>query len=195
MKQERGLLELYGLLSDDEIIRSLDSGLVIDPFNKEQCSKGVISYGLSTFGYDIRVGNRYKVFTNARCTIVDPKHFDDKSFIDIEDDYCLIPPNSFALAEALEYIEIPRDILGLCIGKSTYARCGIITPLTPLEPEWRGKLTIEISNTTPLPAKIYSGEGICQLLFFRSPFPVINSYQDKNGKYQDQPGLVLPIVR
>lgn len=183
----------HGLLSDQAILQEPD--LVIDPMYQGPCPKGTISFGLASFGYDLRLGSNYKVFTNAKCATVDPKNFDPRSFVDVEGDYCLIPPNSFALAESMEYIEVPRTILGLCIGKSTYARCGIVIPMTPLEPEWRGKVTIEISNTTPLPAKVYSGEGICQVLFFRSPFPVQRSYQDKKGAYQDQPGLMLPTLR
>jgi dCTP deaminase len=182
----------HGLLSDCAIMA--EEGLVITPMYRGPCPKGTISYGLASFGYDLRLGSKYKVFTNAKCATVDPKQFDPRSFVDVEGDYCLIPPNSFALAESMEYLQIPRHILGLCIGKSTYARCGIITPMTPLEPEWRGRVTIEISNTTPLPAKVYSFEGICQVLFFRSPFSVERSYQDKNGCYQDQRGLMLPVV-
>ena len=132
----------------------------IDPFVTEAVQHGTISYGVSSYGYDVRVGRRFKVFTNARCTVVDPKNFDPASFVDFEGDHCLIPPNSFALGETVEYLEIPRDVIAICVGKSTYARCGIIVNVTPLEPEWRGKITIEISNTTPLPAKIYAGEGI-----------------------------------
>jgi dCTP deaminase len=154
----------------------------------------VISYGLSSYGYDVRVGRRFKVFTNARCAVVDPKHFDAASFIDIEADSCLIPPNSFALAETVEYLEIPRDVLAICVGKSTYARCGIIVNVTPLEPEWRGRVTIEISNTTPLPAKIYAGAGIAQIVFLKGSAPCRTSYADKQGKYQDQKGLTLPFV-
>lgn len=182
----------HGLLSDCAIIA--EKGLIIDPMHRGPCPKGTISYGLASFGYDLRLGSKYKVFTNAKCATVDPKCFDPRSFVDVEGDYCLIPPNSFALAESMEHLQIPRHILGLCIGKSTYARCGIVIPMTPLEPEWRGKVTIEISNTTPLPAKVYSGEGICQVLFFHSPFPVARSYEDKKGKYQNQPGLMLPRV-
>ena len=161
-------------------------------------SNQVISYGLSSFGYDLRVGIKFKVFTNARCKIVDPKNFDPESFIDVtttsEKPYCLIPPNSFALAESVEYLEIPRQCIGICIGKSTYARCGVIIPITPLEPGWKGRVTIEISNTTPLPAKVYANEGICQLLFIKSPYEVNTSYEDKKGKYQNQAGLTLPRV-
>jgi dCTP deaminase len=154
----------------------------------------MISFGVTSYGYDVRVGRKYKVFTNVWGSTVDPKQFDPKSFVDVEGDCCIIPPNSFALAETVEYLEIPRDILCVCVGKSTYARCGIIVNVTPLEPEWRGRITIEISNTTPLPAKIYSGEGIAQILFMRAEALCRVSYADKKGKYQDQQGLTLPVV-
>jgi len=166
----------------------------IEPFADCAARKGMISYGVTSYGYDVRVDRHFKVFTNARCTVVDPKNFDPASFVDIEADYCLIPPNSFALAETVEYLEIPRDIIAVCVGKSTYARCGIIVNVTPLEPEWRGRVTIEISNTTPLPAKIYAGEGIAQILFFKANAVCKTSYADKKGKYQDQKGLTLPFV-
>ena len=181
---------MAGVLADWQI----RSEVKIDPFAESAVRPGVISYGLSSYGYDVRVGRHFKVFTNARCTVVDPKNFDRGSFVDIEGDYCLIPPNSFALAETVEYLEIPRDMLGVCLGKSTYARCGIIVNITPLEPEWRGKITIEISNTTPLPAKIYANEGIAQILFLRADAVCHVSYGDKRGKYQDQKGLTLPFV-
>src|SRR6516162_9145790 len=167
----------------------------IEPFDDGASRPGVISYGVSSYGYDLRVGRHFKVFTNARCTVVDPKAFDKASFVDMEGDYCLIPPNSFALAETLEYLEIPRNILAICVGKSTFARCGIIVNVTPLEPEWRGKVTIEISNTTPLPAKIYANEGIAQILFLRAADVCRVSHADKRGKYQDQKGLTLPFVK
>src|SRR5437870_3180365 len=179
-----------GLLSDSQIRRDIR----ITPFDAGESRQGVISFGVTSYGYDVRVGRKFKVFTNAHCAIVDPKNFDPKSFVDIDADFCLIPPNSFALAETQESLEIPRDVLGVCVGKSTYARCGIIVNVTPLEPEWRGKITIEISNTTPLPAKIYAGEGIAQILFFRTDAPCETSYADKQGKYQDQKGLTLPFV-
>jgi dCTP deaminase len=179
-----------GVLPDWQIERDIK----IEPLAEGTPRKGVISYGVSSYGYDVRVGRHFKVFTNARCAVVDPKHFDPASFVDIEGDYCLIPPNSFALAETVEYLEIPRDIIATCVGKSTYARCGIIVNVTPLEPEWRGRITIEISNTTPLPAKIYAGEGIAQILFLRTDAPCRTSYADKQGKYQDQQGLTLPFV-
>jgi dCTP deaminase len=172
----------------------IERDVKIEPFEPNQSRPGIISYGVTSYGYDVRVARNFKVFTNARCTIVDPKNFDPQSFVDIEGDYCLIPPNSFALAETVEYLEIPRNVIGICVGKSTYARCGIIVNVTPLEPEWRGRVTIEISNTTPLPAKIYSGEGIAQFLFIRGEEVCRTSYADKKGKYQDQKGLRLPFV-
>ena len=179
-----------GVLPDWQIQRDVK----IEPFVAESVRAGVISYGVTSYGYDVRVGRKFKVFTNVHCAVVDPKNFDPASFVDIEGDYCLIPPNSFALAETVEHIEVPRDILCICLGKSTFARCGIIVNVTPLEPEWRGKVTIEISNTTPLPAKIYAGEGIAQILFFRAEEVCKVSYGDKKGKYQDQKGLTLPFV-
>jgi dCTP deaminase len=172
----------------------IEKQIKIEPLETAQKRPGVISFGVTSYGYDVRVGRKFKVFTNARCAVVDPKNFDPQSFIDIEADFCLIPPNSFALAETIEYLEIPRDVIGVCVGKSTYARCGIIVNVTPLEPEWRGKVTIEISNTTPLPAKIYAGEGIAQILFLRGEAVCRTSYADKAGKYQDQTGLTLPFV-
>jgi dCTP deaminase len=180
-----------GVLPDWQIARDVK----IEPFAEAQQRPGVISFGVSSYGYDVRVGRHFKVFTNARCAVVDPKNFDPASFVDIEGDFCLIPPNSFALAETVEYLEIPRDIVAICVGKSTYARCGIIVNVTPLEPEWRGKVTIEISNTTPLPAKIYAGEGIAQIVFLRADAVCRTSYADKAGRYQDQKGLTLPFVR
>jgi dCTP deaminase len=179
-----------GVLADWQIEKLIK----IEPFAEGLLRPGIISYGVSSYGYDVRVSRRFKVFTNARCAVVDPKHFDPASFVDIEGDSCLIPPNSFALAETVEFLEIPRDIVAICVGKSTYARCGIIVNVTPLEPEWRGKVTIEISNTTPLPAKIYAGEGIAQILFLRADQVCNTSYADKQGKYQDQKGLTLPFV-
>lgn len=179
-----------GILPDWMIQRDVK----IEPFAESAVRPGVISYGVSSYGYDVRVGRKFKIFTNVRCTVVDPKSFDPASFVDHEGDHCLIPPNSFALAETVEYFEIPRDVLAICLGKSTYARCGIIVNVTPLEPEWRGKVTIEISNTTPLPAKIYSGEGIAQILFLKAEAVCQVSYGDRKGKYQDQTGLTLPFV-
>ena len=168
---------------------------MINPFESLQVRNGKISYGLSSFGYDIRVSDEYKVFTNINNSIVDPKNFDANSFIDFKGDVCIVPPNSFALARSIEYFKIPRDILTICVGKSTYARCGIIVNVTPIEPEWEGYVTLEISNTTPLPAKIYSNEGLCQVLFFQSNEPCRVSYKDKEGKYQDQKGITLPRMK
>jgi dCTP deaminase len=179
-----------GVLPDWQILRDI----VIRPLGEGALKPGVISSGVSSYGYDVRVGRHFKVFTNARCALVDPKNFDPNSFVDIDGDFCLIPPNSFALGETVEYLEIPRDIIAVCVGKSTYARCGIIVNVTPLEPEWRGKITLEISNTTPLPAKIYANEGIAQILFLRTEAVCRTSYADKKGKYQDQKGLTLPFV-
>jgi dCTP deaminase len=179
-----------GVLPDWQIV----TDIVIRPRADGTPQPGAISFGVSSYGYDVRVGRHFKVFTNARCAVVDPKHFDPNSFVDMEGDFCLIPPNSFALAETVEYLEIPRDVVAICVGKSTYARCGIIVNVTPLEPEWRGKITIEISNTTPLPAKIYANEGIAQILFLRADAVCQTSYADKRGKYQDQKGLTLPFV-
>jgi dCTP deaminase len=179
-----------GVLPDWQI----KNDVVIRPFADGNVKAGAISYGVSSYGYDVRVGRHFKVFTNAHCAVVDPKNFDPNSFVDIEGDHCLIPPNSFALAETVEYLEIPRNIIAICVGKSTYARCGIIVNVTPLEPEWRGKITLEISNTTPLPAKIYANEGIAQILFLRTEEVCQTSYADKKGKYQDQKGLTLPFV-
>jgi dCTP deaminase len=165
---------------------------MIEPFVDSQVRSGAISYGVSSYGYDVRVGDDFKVFTNVYNTVVDPKNFDPKSFVDIKADVCIIPPNSFALASTIEYFRIPRDILTVCLGKSTYARCGIIVNVTPFEPEWEGHVTIEISNTTPLPAKIYANEGIAQVLFFQGDEPCEVSYKDKKGKYQAQRGVTLP---
>jgi dCTP deaminase len=165
---------------------------MIEPFEDRQVRQGVVSYGLSSYGYDVRVTDEFKVFTNVYNTVVDPKDFDPKSFVDIKAEVCIIPPNSFALASTVEYFRIPRDILTVCLGKSTYARCGIIVNVTPFEPEWEGHVTIEISNTTPLPAKIYANEGIAQVLFFQSDEPCARSYKDKKGKYQAQRGVTLP---
>jgi dCTP deaminase len=152
----------------------------------------VISYGLSSYGYDLRVADEFKIFTNVNNALVDPKHFDEKSFVNITTDICIVPPNSFALARSVEYFKIPRDVLTICVGKSTYARCGIIVNVTPFEPEWEGFVTLEISNTTPLPARIYANEGLCQILFFQSDEVCETSYADRKGKYQAQKGIVLP---
>jgi dCTP deaminase len=178
--------------SDRWIRRMSEEHGMIEPFEPKQVRQGVISYGLSSFGYDIRVADEYKVFTDVFSVVVDPKHFDDRSFVDMKGDHCIIPPRSFALARTLEYFRIPNDVLVLCVGKSTYARCGIIVNVTPLEPEWRGYLTLEISNTTPLPAKIYSNEGLAQLLFFQGEEVPEMTYAMKKGKYQDQVGVTPP---
>ena len=167
---------------------------MIEPFVESQVRTGVISYGLSSYGYDIRVADEFKVFTNIFNTVVDPKNFDPRSFVDMKTEACIIPPNSFALARTIEYFRIPRDVLTICLGKSTYARCGIIVNVTPFEPEWEGYVTMEISNTTPLPAKIYANEGIAQVLFFQSDETCDVSYRDKKGKYQAQQGLTLPTI-
>ncbi len=170
---------------------ALEHGM-IEPFEDRQVRDGVISYGLSSYGYDIRVADEFKVFTNINSTVVDPKNFDARSFVDVKADVCIIPPNSFALAKTVEYFRIPRDVLTICVGKSTYARCGLIVNVTPFEPEWEGYVTLEISNTTPLPAKVYANEGIAQVLFFQSDEACEVSYADKKGKYQKQQGLTLP---
>jgi dCTP deaminase len=170
---------------------ALEHGM-IEPFEDRQVRQGVISYGLSSYGYDIRVADEFKVFTNINSTVVDPKNFDARSFVDVKADVCIIPPNSFALAKTVEYFRIPRDVLTVCVGKSTYARCGLIVNVTPFEPEWEGYVTLEISNTTPLPAKVYANEGISQVLFFQSDEVCEVSYADKKGKYQGQQGLTLP---
>jgi dCTP deaminase len=168
---------------------------MIEPFVESQVRQGVISYGVSSYGYDIRVGREFKVFTNVYGAVVDPKAFDSKSFVDIvTDDVCIVPPNSFALARTVEYFRIPRSVITVCVGKSTYARCGIIVNVTPFEPEWEGYVTLEISNTTPLPAKIYANEGIAQVLFFESDQVCERSYADKKGKYQKQTELTLPRI-
>ena len=172
---------------------ALEHGM-IEPFVEGQVREGVVSYGLSSYGYDIRVADEFKVFTNVYGSVIDPKSFDPRSFVDMKADVCIIPPNSFALASTIEYFRIPRDILTICLGKSTYARCGIIVNVTPFEPEWEGYVTLEFSNTTPLPAKIYSGEGIAQIIFLKALEVCKTSYADKKGKYQDQAGLTLPVV-
>lgn len=165
---------------------------MISPFSEKQVRQGVISYGLSSYGYDLRVADEFKIFTNVNSTIVDPKNFDERSFVTVRSDCCIVPPNSFALARSIEYFKIPRDVLAICLGKSTYARCGIIVNVTPFEPEWEGYVTLEISNTTPLPAKIYANEGLCQIIFFQSDEACETSYADRKGKYQGQQGIVLP---
>jgi dCTP deaminase len=165
---------------------------MIDPFVAQLVREGSISYGLSSYGYDIRVADEFKIFHNVNSTVVDPKNFDDRSFVEFVGQTCTIPPNSFALARSVEYIRMPRDVTGVVLGKSTYARCGIVTNFTPLEAGWEGHITIEISNTTPLPARIYANEGIAQVLFFLSDEPCRISYADRKGKYQGQRGITLP---
>jgi dCTP deaminase len=183
--------------SDRWIRRMAASDRMIEPFEPNQVRVAqdghkIVSYGTSSYGYDIRCANDFKIFTNINSTIVDPKNFDEKSFVDFSGDVCIIPPNSFALAHTVEYFRIPRDVLVICLGKSTYARCGIIVNVTPLEPEWEGQVTIEISNTTPLPARIYANEGICQFLFLQGASQPETSYADKAGKYMRQRGVALP---
>jgi len=169
---------------------------MIEPYEESQVREGVVSYGVSSYGYDMRVANEFKIFTNVHSTVVDPKHFDARSFVEYRGDVCIVPPNSFALARSVEYFRIPRHVLTICVGKSTYARCGIITNVTPFEPEWEGHVTLEISNTTPLPARIYAGEGIAQVLFFEADEDDVceTSYADKRGKYQAQRGVTLPRI-
>lgn len=183
------------MIKSDRWIRrlALEKGM-IKPFEDRQVRKGGISYGLSSYGYDIRIADEFKIFTNINTTIVDPKAFDPRSFVDYQGAVAVIPPNSFALGRSVEYFQIPRNVLTICVGKSTYARCGIITNVTPFEPEWEGYVTLEISNTTPLPAKIYANEGIAQVLFFESDEVCETSYADRQGKYQGQQGIVLPTV-
>ena len=180
--------------SDAWIKRMASEHGMIDPFVEGQVREGVVSYGVSSYGYDIRVADEFKVFTNINSTLIDPKSFDPRSFVDLKAPVCIVPPNSFALARTVEYFRIPRDVLTVCLGKSTYARCGIIVNVTPFEPEWEGTATLEISNTTPLPAKIYANEGIAQVLFFQSDEPCLTSYADKKGKYQAQKAVTLPKI-
>ena len=184
------------MLYDQQIL----DDITIEPLQQSQRGEGIVSFGVSSYGYDVRVGTRFKIFTNATSggvSIVDPKRFTDDLFVTVDTgetglDHVIIPPNSFALAETVEWIEIPRDVLAICVGKSTYARCGLVVNVTPLEPEWRGKVTLEISNTTPLPAKVYANEGIAQMVFLKADRVCETSYADRNGKYQDQAGLTLP---
>jgi dCTP deaminase len=180
--------------SDRWIRRMAREHGMIEPFVDGQVREGAISYGVSSYGYDMRVAPEFRIFTNVLSIIVDPKHFDARSFVEFDGDVCIVPPNSFALARSVEYFRIPRNVLTICLGKSTYARCGIITNVTPFEPEWEGHVTLEISNTTPLPAKIYANEGICQVLFFEADEDDVCqvSYADKKGKYQKQTGVTLP---
>jgi dCTP deaminase len=181
--------------SDRWIIEQAKAGM-IEPFDagqvRERDGNKIISYGTSSYGYDVRCSNEFKIFTNINSTIVDPKAFDPQNFVDFKGDVCIIPPNSFALARTVEYFRVPRNVLTICLGKSTYARCGIIVNVTPLEPEWEGQVTLEFSNTTPLPAKIYAFEGVAQMLFFESDEVCLTSYKDRGGKYQGQKGVTLP---
>jgi dCTP deaminase len=182
-------------IKSDRWIRqqAIDHRMIV-PFSEKQVCAGVISYGLSSYGYDLRVSDEFKIFTNVNSAIIDPKAFDERSFVSVQAPSVIIPPNSFALARSIEYFRIPRDVLTICVGKSTYARCGIIVNVTPFEPEWEGFVTLEISNTTPLPARIYANEGLCQILFFQSDADDVCeiSYADRKGKYQNQQGIVLP---
>ncbi len=184
------------IMSDKWIKEMCEKHSMISPFSETQIRKNndekIISYGLSSYGYDARVSREFKIFTNINSTIVDPKNFDQYNLVDRESDVCIIPPNSFALARTVEHFKIPKDILVICVGKSTYARCGIIVNVTPLEPEWEGYVTLEFSNTTPLPAKIYAGEGACQFLFFKGDQACNVSYADRQGKYMKQTGVTLP---
>jgi dCTP deaminase len=186
-----------GVQPDTWIRRMAVEHGMIEPFAEAQVRKtsdgdSIISYGISSYGYDLRVSNEFKVFTNVFNTVVDPKHFDERSFVDMQTDVCIVPPNSFALARSIEYFRIPRDILTICLGKSTYARCGIIVNVTPFEPEWEGHVTLEISNTTPLPAKIYANEGLAQVLFLQAEAECEVSYADRKGKYMKQRGITVP---
>src|SRR5271169_6018277 len=187
-----------GLQSDRWIAMMAEECGMIEPFEKEQVreveGRKVVSFGLSSYGYDLRVSNEFKVFTNLHNSLIDPKNFNENAFVHIESDACIIPPNSFALARSVEYFRIPRNVLTLCIGKSTYARCGIIVNVTPFEPEWEGYVTLEISNTTPLPAKIYAGEGLAQVLFFVAEEVCETSYADRKGKYMHQMTITYPSI-
>jgi dCTP deaminase len=181
-----------GLKPDHWIKKMALEQRMIEPFVDSQVRNGVISYGVSSYGYDIRIADEYKIFTNVYSAVVDPKNFNPQSMVDFKGDVCIIPPNSFVLARTVEYFRIPRKVLTICLGKSTYARCGLIVNVTPFEPEWEGYVTLEISNTTPLPAKVYSNEGVSQVLFFEADEECDISYADKKGKYQAQQGVVLP---
>lgn len=182
------------IMPDSWIREQAQTNNMIEPFVEKQSRQGVISYGVSSYGYDARVADEFKIFTNIDSAVVDPKSFCDKGFVDRKQDVCIIPPNSFALARTVEYFKIPRDMLVICVGKSTYARCGIIVNVTPLEPEWEGHVTLEFSNTTPLPAKIYANEGACQFLFLKAYQVCQTSYADKLGKYMGQKGVTLPKI-
>ena len=182
--------------SDRWIRRMVKEHRMIEPFEDTQVRTGAVSFGVSSYGYDMRVAPEFRIFTNVHSTVVDPKHFDSRSLVEYNGDVCIVPPNSFALARSVEYFRIPRNVLTICVGKSTYARCGIITNVTPFEPEWEGHVTLEISNTTPLPAKIYANEGLAQVLFFEADADDVcqTSYADKKGKYQSQRGVTLPKI-
>ena len=181
-----------GLKPDHWIRKMAEEQGMIEPFVDKQVRDGAISYGVSSYGYDLRVSDEFKIFTNVHSAIVDPKNFASDSFVDLKADVCIIPPNSFALARSVEYFRIPRQVLTICLGKSTYARCGLIVNVTPFEPEWEGYVTLEISNTTPLPAKVYANEGLAQVLFFEADEACEQSYADKKGKYQGQTGVTPP---
>jgi dCTP deaminase len=184
--------------SDKWIRRMAEGHGMIEPFEpgqvREVDGKRIVSYGTSSYGYDVRCSDEFKIFTNIYSTVVDPKNFDEKSFVDMQGEFCVIPPNSFALARTVERFNIPRNVLVICLGKSSYARCGIVVNVTPLEPEWEGYVTLEFSNTTPLPAKIYANEGVAQMLFFESDEVCETSYRDRGGKYQGQQGVTLPKI-
>lgn len=182
------------MVKNDRWIKDMAKKGMITPFAENQVKGGVISYGVGSYGYDMRISDEFKIFTDINTSIVDPKKFDSSSFVDFKGDICIIPPNSFALATSLEYFKIPRETIAICLGKSTYARCGIVINVTPLEPEWEGHVTIEISNTTPLPAKIYANEGIAQIIFLGADELCMISYADKTGKYQAQKGITLPKI-
>lgn len=184
-----------GLKHDTWIRHMAKTKQMIEPFCEDLTTKGVVSYGLSSYGYDIRVGNEFKIFTNINASLVDPKNFHEQNVVSHVGDECIVPPNSFALATTVEYFKIPHDVLAVCLGKSTYARCGIIVNVTPFEPGFEGFITIEISNTTPLPAKIYANEGIAQVLFFQGDEPCEITYKDRGGKYQSQRGITLPRIK
>lgn len=182
------------VMSDRWIKKMVDECDMISPFQEEQVGKGIVSYGVSSYGYDARVSDEFKIFTNVHNAIIDPKKLPEESFINKKSDVCIIPPNSFVLACTVEYFKIPRDVLVLCLGKSTYARCGIIVNVTPLEPEWEGRVTLEFSNTTTLPAKIYANEGVCQFIFLKADETCVRSYKDKHGKYMNQTEITLPKI-
>jgi len=183
------------MIKNDIWIKKMALNLkMIEPFKEKQVRDGVISFGLSSFGYDVRIAGEFKIFTNTKASLIDPKNFNSDSFIDFKGEYCIIPPNSFILGRSLEYFRIPPDVMGFCFGKSTYARCGLIVNVTPLEPEWEGFITMEISNTASLPVKIYANEGIAQVVFFESDEPPSFTYKDKKGKYQSQKNITLPVV-